>query len=300
MALAVAGSALLDWRRAMLALGGSADALDWLLDLQGGVGWQNLQRLRLSPERSVTLKQSLGNLEKLWREHLESQRPLQYLVGLCPWRDLELHVGPGVLIPRQETEVLIDLALEICPPTQSSGPVEWADLGTGSGCLALAMAWIYPKGMGYAVDCSETALQQAAVNLSAPLERGKVELRCGSWWEPLQDRWGRLQLVVSNPPYIPTQIWRELEPVVREHEPELALNGGHDGLDAIRIIAKGAAEALAPGGSLLLEHHHDQSAAVLALLKQAGLEAVEAHRDLEGVARFASARRPLRALSSLR
>jgi release factor glutamine methyltransferase len=88
-----------------------------------------------------------------------------------------------------------------------------------------------------------------------------VELRQGSWWEPLIDSAGTLNLVVSNPPYIPTAVWAELEAGVRDHEPSLALDGGGDGLDAIRSIAAGAKSHLAPGGWLLLEHHHDQSPA---------------------------------------
>jgi release factor glutamine methyltransferase len=102
-----------------------------------------------------------------------------------------------------------------------------------------------------------------------------------------------LELVVSNPPYIPTAVWAGLDPVVRDHEPALALDGGADGLDALRAIAKGAADALAPGGLLLLEHHHDQSEAVMALLAAAGLNQVQAHADLEGQRRFASARHGL-------
>ena len=293
MVWAIAGSALLDWRRSMLQLGGHASSLDWLLDLQGGVSWQALQRARLAPDQALNLRTGLPDLEQIWREHLTSQQPLQYLVGVCPWRDLELQVAPGVLIPRQETELLIDLAEEVCPNTGTARPIQWADLGTGSGCLALAMSQLYPESVGFAVDQSEAALQQAALNLREPIKQGRVHLRGGSWWEPLQDQWGSLQVVVSNPPYIPSLIWQELEPVVREHEPELALNGGPDGLDAIRRIADGARQALAPGGWLLLEHHHDQSKAVLDLLKQAGLDAVSAHLDLEGVARFARGRRPL-------
>ena len=113
----------------------------------------------------------------------------------------------------------------------------------------------------------------------------------GSWWQPLRPLWGQLQLVVSNPPYIPTAVWAALEPGVREHEPALALDGGVDGLGALRPLAQGARAALAPGGLLLLEHHHDQSAAVIELLTLAGLEQVRAHLDLEGQQRFVSARR---------
>ena len=292
-ALQVIGSELLRWRRELLEGGGEASALDWLLEMRGGLSWQQLQRLQLSPQTAVPLRTPLQQLAELWQRHRSNQEPLQYLVGLCPWRDLELRVGPGVLIPRQETELLVELALNLHTLSQSEGeePKLWADLGTGSGCLAVALARAWPHSHGLAVDLSAAALIQARINLQAQQLLERVALIQGSWWQPLVEQWGRLDLVVANPPYIPSRVWEQLEPVVREHEPELALNGGGDGLDAIRAIAKDAHQALAPGGWLILEHHHDQSTAVLALLQAAGLDHVQAHPDLEGHARFASARR---------
>lgn len=291
------GSELLAWRRAQLQIGGRAADLDWLLDLAGGVAWQQLQALRLRPQQPVPLAQSLEQLAALWCRHLTSQEPLQYLVGCTPWRDLEIQVAPGVLIPRQETECLIELALDQPPPPPD---LLWADLGTGSGCMACALARAWPAGVGLAVDLSTEALAVAAVNLQAAGCADRVQLRQGSWWEPLRPWWGRLALVVANPPYIPTAVWAELEPVVRRHEPVLALDGGADGLVALRQIVAGAARALAPGGLLLLEHHHDQSPQVLALLRAAGLQQPTAHQDLEGQWRFASARRsPLDAAACL-
>ena len=168
----------------------------------------------------------------------------------------------------------------------------WADLGTGSGCLAVALARALPAWSGLAVDLSDRALAVAAANLAAAGVDGRVVLRSGSWWDPLRPWWGTLALVLANPPYIPTSVWERLEPGVRCHEPALALDGGQDGLSALRTIVAGAPQALAPGGVLLLEHHHDQSAAVLALLEHAGLEQPQAHRDLEGHWRFASACKP--------
>lgn len=292
-ALQVIGSELLRWRRELLEGGGEASALDWLLEMQGGLSWQQLQRLQLSPQTAIPLRTPLQQLAELWQRHRSNQEPLQYLVGLCPWRDLEVQVGPGVLIPRQETELLVGLALNLQTLSQSEGeePQLWADLGTGSGCLAVALARAWPHSHGLAVDLSAAALIQARINLQAQQLLERVELIQGSWWQPLVEQWGQLDLVVANPPYIPSRVWEQLEPVVREHEPELALNGGGDGLDAIRAIAKDAHQALAPGGWLILEHHHDQSTAVLALLQAAGLDHVQAHPDLEGHARFASARR---------
>lgn len=288
------GHQLLVWRHGQLQAGGRAVELDWLLDLAGGVGWQQLQALRLHPHHQITLERPLEELEALWQRHLVSEEPLQYLVGRCPWGDLELQVAPGVLIPRQETESLLELALHQPPPPPDQC---WADLGTGSGCIACALALAWPASSGFAVDLSTEALAVAAANLQATGCGDRVELLRGSWWEPLRPRWGRLALVVANPPYIPTAVWAELEPVVRCHEPALALDGGADGLAALRMIAAGAHQALAPGGLLLLEHHHDQSAQVLALLQAAGLQQPTAHQDLEGNWRFASARRASTAAS---
>ena len=292
--LCCTGAELLRWRRGLLAQGGNAADLDWLLEMQAGLIWQELQRLQLSPERTVTLTASLQELEAIWEQHRTTQQPLQYLVGRCPWRDLEVQVAAGVLIPRQETELLVDLALSLF--TASDGrkgwPLLWADLGTGSGCLAVALARAWPESRGFAIDISHDALSQAGANLGNHGLLEQVLPLQGSWWEPLRPHWGQLNLVLSNPPYIPTAVWKELEPVVREHEPKLALDGGNDGLEAIRAIAINAAEALAPEGWLVLEHHHDHSPAVLQLLRDTGLERVHAYQDLEGNARFAAARRP--------
>ena len=286
----VLGQELLDWRRRQLERGGGKAELDWLLDLEGGLSWSALQRLLLSPDQPVTLAATLEQLETIWQRHVRQGEPLQYLVGRCPWRDLELMVGPGVLIPRQETELLVELALQLSASEQrGKGPMLWADLGTGSGCLAAALARAWPNSEGFAVDLSSEALTIATQNLKLLGLEGQVSLLEGSWWEPLRPHWGALRLVVANPPYIPDAVWRGLAPVVRDHEPRLALSSGADGLEAIRSIAADAAIALAPGGWLLLEHHHDQSPAVLELLERSGLHNASAHADLEGRARFASA-----------
>jgi release factor glutamine methyltransferase len=283
----ISGHDLLAWRRELLLLGGRTANLDWLLDLAGGLGWGELQKLILSPERQVSLPGGRARVEALWQRHLRHGEPLQYLVGVCPWRDLELAVAPGVLIPRQETELLVDLALGAWEGDRP--PAYWADLGTGSGCLAIALARALPASLGLAADLSEEALRQASTNLASHGLAGRVQLLAGDWWQALEPWWGRLELVVANPPYIPTGQLAELDPVVRDHEPRLALDGGADGLVAIRRLIAEAPAALAPGGLLLIEHHHDQSHAVLALLRQAGLERALAQRDLEGVERFALA-----------
>ena len=160
--------------------------------------------------------------------------------------------------------------------------------------MAVALARSLPGWDGHAVDLSSEALHLASVNLQAFAPSSCWTLHRGSWWEPLRHVWGSLHLVLSNPPYIPHVQVLGLEPVVRDHEPHLALSGGDDGLDCCRSIIAEAPMALAPGGWLLLEHHHDQSEAVLMLLRNAGLDSVQPRPDLQGVMRFALARRPLR------
>lgn len=290
----------------MLQGGGRSADLDWLLDLAAGLSWSELQRLWLQPQRQVILQRNRSALEAIWGAYLRGEGPLQYLVGRSPWRDLILEVGPGVLIPRQETELLVELLLE---PQSGVGPVGdgdaraeealspcpapalWADLGTGSGCLAIALARAFPASTGLAVDLSGAALAQAGRNLDALGLSERITLLQGSWWDPLQPWWGQLNLVVANPPYIPTRVVSQLDPMVRDHEPKMALDGGIDGLASLSAILAAAPLALAPGGRLLVEHHHDQSSAVLALMERVGLHQPRAHRDLEGVQRFASASR---------
>jgi len=258
--------------------------------------WGSLQLLLINPDRTVRLKLPLHELERLWWRYRHEGVPLQYLVGRCPWRDMELVVAPGILIPRQETELLVDLAFEKAAllegSHQAARQLAWADLGTGSGAIAVALARALPGWRGSAVDAAGEALRQAESNLRHLAPSREVAVRRGDWWQPLQDHWGQLDLVLANPPYIPSAEVDSLEPSVRDHEPRSALDGGADGLNAIRSIAADSLQALAPGGWLLLEHHHDQSDRVRRLLRDAGLVDDSSAADLEGRQRFALARRP--------
>ena len=156
--------------------------------------------------------------------------------------------------------------------------------------MSLARTW--PTASGHGVDLSPDALRLAERNLQRCAPNHNCSLHLGSWWTPLRRWWGSLDLVISNPPYIPSAVVHGLEAVVRDHEPHLALSGGEDGLDAIRAVVTGASTGLAPGGWLLLEHHHDQSGLVLQLMRDAGLVEVSAAADLERTLRFALARQP--------
>lgn len=278
------GTEFLSWRRSLLNAGGRTVDFDWLLDIAGGLRWVVIQQVIIDPSRSVELNRSRKELSVLWERHLSDHVPLQYLVEKCPWRDFELEVTPAALIPRQETELLVDFVFEFFHNAPSG---RWVDLGTGSGALAVALARGLPGWNGHAVDSSLEALQLAKRNLHRLSPHSLIQLHCGDWWRPLRSWWGEFTFAVCNPPYIPSAEIPLLEEVVKKHEPYLALNGGFDGLEQTRQIISSANKALSPGGVLFIEHHHDQSVAIHELMKKHGLMNLEFRCDLEGLNRFA-------------
>ena len=199
--------------------------------------------------------------------------PLAYVVGGKEFYGLPLMVDARVLVPRPDTETLVDWALELYPDT--AGPARrLLDLGTGSGAIALALKHMRPSWTIDAVDASSAALAVAAAN--ADRLQLPVRLLQGRWFAPVQARY---DCIVSNPPYV-----AEADPHLSAlaHEPMSALTAGPDGLDDIRHIVAGAPEYLLPGGHLLLEHGHDQGPAVQALLAAAGFDTLAARHDLAG------------------
>lgn len=288
------GEELLRWRRELLGWGGENGSFDWLLEAAAGVPPARLRGVRAHPGQTVPLLRSRREMAELWSTHLSQAVPLQYLAGHCFWRDFSLEVGPAVLIPRPETELMVDLALDLLRETEPPSPADllWADLGTGSGCLAIGLARAFPGSQGLAVDVSPAALELARRNVTRAGLHRRVRLIEGDWLDALRPWWGALPLVVANPPYIPSSVVDQLDPVVRDHEPRLALDGGADGLACLHRIARHAPRALAEGGCLLLEHHHDQSQAVIDLLARNGLVELRSHGDLEGHRRFISGRVP--------
>jgi release factor glutamine methyltransferase len=208
--------------------------------------------------------------------------PIAYLMGEREFYGLSLAVGPAVLIPRPETELLVDLALERIAPGDKARIL---DLGTGSGAVALAIKQQRPDAVVCAVDASFVALALATEN--ARRHGLAIELIEGRWFAPLAAR--RFELVVSNPPYVAQGDPHLAQGDVR-FEPREALVAGADGLDAIRAISAAAAGHLEPGGWLLLEHGMGQDAPVRALLAQAGFEGARSWPDLSGIARVSGAR----------
>lgn len=214
----------------------------------------------------------------------EAGEPVAYLTGRRGFWTLDLQVTPATLIPRPETETLVELALQ---RVDTAAGRRIADLGTGSGAIALALASERPRARVVAVDLSAAALEVARTNAAAHA-LGNVEFRHGSWLAPLAGE--RFDLVASNPPYI-----AEGDPHLQQgdlrHEPGGALASGTDGLDAIREIVAGAPGCLLPGGWLLFEHGWDQAETVAALLRRHGFADVATHRDLEARDRVTLGRR---------
>jgi len=220
-----------------------------------------------------------AGFRELVRRRARERVPVAYLIGTREFWSRSLRVTPDVLIPRPETEVLVQLAAKLAPRRA-------ADIGIGSGAIALALALELPEVEIAGVDVSEAALAVARENLTAHGVAERVSLACGRGLAPLQ---GRFDVIVSNPPYVPSGELERLAPELR-HEPRIALDGGPDGLDVIRELASTAREKLVPGGHLLLEIAADQAGRTQDLLRAGGAAAVEIHPDLTGRERVALAR----------
>ncbi|MCF6236736.1 MAG: peptide chain release factor N(5)-glutamine methyltransferase [Gammaproteobacteria bacterium] len=225
------------------------------------------------PEHTLTQQQQ-DDYQQLIKQRLSGQ-PVAYLVGTRDFWSLELNVCADVLIPRPDTERLVELALEKIPVN-----TKWkiVDLGTGSGAIALAIASERPNCHVYAVDCSPSALEVAKSN-AKQLEINNIDFITGNWLEPLfGDQFG---IIVSNPPYIAEQDIHLTQGDIR-FEPSSALVSGKDGLDDIRLIISSAPLLLKHGGWLLLEHGYNQGDAVRNLFIRENYTHVTTHQDLSG------------------
>jgi release factor glutamine methyltransferase len=222
-----------------------------------------------------------------------SREPLQHITGLAYFRYLELEVGPGVFVPRQETEIMTGWAIEALGEMDTAEPVV-ADLGTGSGAIALAIAQEVPGARVHAGEADPLARQWAERNIArcaeaAPHTSGRVTLHDGDFASALPDLGGAVDLVISNPPYIPAGAW--VPPEVGEYDPATALWGGADGLDAIRVIERVARRLLRSDGLVAVEHGAPQGAAVYwVFAEEHGWRGTRNHIDLAGRDRFVTAR----------
>lgn len=213
------------------------------------------------------------------------REPLQYIIGRHPFRELDLEVAPGVLIPRPETEVLLDEVLSWCSAT-GGPPCDALDIGTGTGAIALSLAREGSFARVVATDVSEAALTLAGRNVKATDNGVEVELRRGSLFDPLRadERFG---VIVSNPPYVPEVDAASLQPEVRDWEPAEALFAGDDGMDVIRRLVAGARVHLDRGGLLALEVGSGQAQLVAELLRHRDeYDSIRVLRDYSGRERF--------------
>jgi release factor glutamine methyltransferase len=221
------------------------------------------------PEKSL-LEQEKNQFAEMTARRAAGE-PIAYILGRKEFYGLELTVNSAVLIPRPETELLVDLALD-------RNPASVLDVGTGSGAIALAIKRHRPDARVVATDASAAALEVARRN--AARFNLEVELRHGRWFEPVAGE--RFEAIISNPPYV---VVGDPHLAALPYEPRLALLGGADGLDGFRVLAREAPAHLLPGGWLLVEHGEGQHEAVRGLLEAAGLETTASWPDLAGIPR---------------
>lgn len=217
--------------------------------------------------------------------------PLQYVIGQWDFRDFTLRTDRRALVPRPETEMLVELVLS-SPRLRALPAPRLVDYGTGTGCIAFALARAWPAAKVAALDVSEEALALARENAAAlGLAERVAFVNCAETELDEVFEGGSVDAIVSNPPYVPTAQWERLAPKVRDHEPRLALDGGADGMDVLRRVAEDASMLLAPEGELYLELDAEsgQAAPMGALLRELGFDPVRSHRDLAGAERFLSA-----------
>ena len=282
--LSISVDEFLIWKKKQLSKGGDQQSFNVLLDCIGGISTSDLNLLSINLEGKLHLKKNLKFLESVWDEHLLKTCPIQYLGGITFWRDLKLEVTNKVLIPRPETELIVDIVFNIF--RRKSEKLFFAELGTGSGAISIALALAYPLSDGVATDIDQDVLEIATKNFINSSKQSNLKFYCGNWWSPLESFKGKLDLAISNPPYIPQDTYEKLPKEVKNFEPKVALLGGEDGLKHIREIVNKAPLFLKEKGWLILENHFDQGEKVKQLLLKNKFTSIEIVKDLSGIGRF--------------
>lgn len=211
------------------------------------------------------------------------REPQQYVTGRCEFWRLEFELTPDVLIPRPETEILVEAAIEVL---QSSDNPRFCEIGVGSGCIAVSILHSVKNSTAIASDVSAAALQIAARNAVKHGIDERLNLRQADLFEGIDERF---DLIVSNPPYVPDDDIDGLQPEVRDFEPRSALAGGADGLDIVRLVVGDSSQVLCPGGVLLVEIGHDQAKRVAKFFDKDVWQEVEFLRDLQNIDRVVRA-----------
>ena len=293
MSASISGQELSQWRQQAIAdlaqAQLSAKEVDIFLQAVTDLDTLSLRLQSFREREKIPLSYSWSEITKRWQKRLKARVPLQYLLESVVWRNFTLKVSPAVLIPRPETELLIDIVGETV--RGDDGGI-WVDLGTGSGAIAIGLASILTKAEIYATDYSPTALAIAKENIINTGFADRIILKQGSWWTPLEKWKGQISGMVSNPPYIPSAEILDLQIEVREHEPRLALDGGEDGLQSIQHLVATAPDYLRSGGLWLVEMRAGQGEKVAQMLENQGnYRQIQIINDLAGFDRFVLAER---------
>lgn len=293
MSASISGQELSQWRQQAIAdlaqAQLSAKEVDIFLQAVTDLDTLSLRLQSFREREKIPLSYSWSEITKRWQKRLQVRVPLQYLLESVVWRNFTLKVSPEVLIPRPETELLIDIVGETV--RGDDGGI-WVDLGTGSGAIAIGLASILTKAEIYAIDYSQTALAIAKENIINTGFAERIILKQGSWWTPLEKWQGQISGMLSNPPYIPSAEILDLQIEVREHEPRLALDGGEDGLTALRYLVATAPDYLRSGGLWLVEMRAGQGEKVAQMLENQGnYRQIQIINDLAGFDRFVLAER---------
>ena len=280
----ISAKEFLIWRKKQLSRGGNYQSLAFLLECIGGISSSELNLLSINPECDLYIKKNLEYIESIWEDHILRSIPIQYLCGVTFWRNLKLKVSDKVLIPRPETELIIDIVFKIFG--KNSQKLLFAELGTGSGAISIAIAIAYPLWEGIATDIDQDALEIATKNYLDSSEKSNLRFYRGNWWTPFESFEEKIDLAISNPPYIPKDTYEKLPKEVQNFEPKIALLGGEDGLQHISEIIQKAPLYLKEKGWLILENHFDQGEKVKNLLVKNKFTSVEIVNDLSGIGRF--------------
>ena len=272
------------WIRDNKNSGKDIDELYLLLDLVGGISKNDLLQLKINSECKVSLNVDFNSLKKKWTEHLRFSKPIQYISGSSYWRNFKFELNTNVLIPRVETEKIVEIASNII--SSEDEKIIFADLGTGSGSIAISLAVENRNWKGLASDIDMNAIHIAQQNHKNISSESNINFYCGNWWQPLTNYAGMINLAISNPPYIPKNVYERLPSSVIDFEPKKALYGGEDGLSHIKQIISDAPKFLVRGGWLILENHFDQSKKIKNLLREYGFDSLKTINDTFGIGRF--------------
>ena len=254
-----------------------------LLDLVGGISKSDLILSKINSKKKVFSNIDLKSLNEKWLEHAQLSKPIQYITGSSYWRNFKFDLTADVLIPRVETEQIIEIASNIYPKDKE---IIFADLGTGSGSIAISLVIENRNWKGLATDIDMDALHVAKKNHQTISSETDIDFYCGNWWQPLMHYAGMINLAISNPPYIPKNVYERLPSSVIDFEPKKALYGGEDGMFHIKQIISDAPKFLVKGGWIILENHFDQSKNIKKLLSEYGFDCLKTVNDTFGIGRF--------------